>query len=148
MNTSRQDFSERWKRLWSFLAILWVVRAPNNWLRSHRVNGGHCWSLKKRLFVGDAISYSQKGRVSPRAFCCYNSSKDPSPKFFQKILENSLDEQEFPVNHFINTSPVSQDTGNEGSNLMPYLLVFPVSSPLLPMFGTSGVSLESSFASN
>ena len=37
------------------------------------VNGGRCCSLKKRSFVDDAISDSQVGRVSPRAFCSYDS---------------------------------------------------------------------------
>ena len=58
------------------------------------VDGGTCWSIKNRSFVEDAISIEQVGKISPRAFCPYDSSKEPDPKYFRGILENSLDPEE------------------------------------------------------
>ena len=46
------------------------------------VNNGTCWSIKNRSFVDDAISKEQVGKISPRAFCPYNPSKDPDAKYF------------------------------------------------------------------
>ena len=54
------------------------------------VNNGACWSLKGRNFVEDAIEEHQIGKVSPRAFCPYESNQIPDAKYFRQILENSL----------------------------------------------------------
>ena len=62
------------------------------------VNGGICWSIKKRAFVQGAINANNIGKISPRAFCAYDSTKDPDPKYFKEILENSLSPDE--VAHF------------------------------------------------
>ena len=58
------------------------------------VNEGKCWSLKARTFVDNAIEEHQIGKLSPRAFCPYDSSKEPEPKYFREILENSLGEDD------------------------------------------------------
>jgi len=59
------------------------------------VNGGICWSIKKRAFVQSAINANDIGKIS---FCAYDSTKDPDPKYFKEILENSLSPDE--VAHF------------------------------------------------
>ena len=58
------------------------------------VDGGTCWSIKNRSFVEDAISIEQVGKISPRAFCPYDPSKEPDPKYFRGILENSLEPED------------------------------------------------------
>lgn len=58
------------------------------------VNNGACWSLKSRAFVENPIEESQIGKVSPRAFCAYDSAKEADPKYFREILENSLSESQ------------------------------------------------------
>ena len=58
------------------------------------VSNGTCWSIKNRSFVDDAISKEQVGKISPRAFCPYDVSKPPDPKYFREILENSLQPEE------------------------------------------------------
>ena len=45
------------------------------------VNGGICWSIKKRAFVQSPINANNIGKISPRA---------PDPKYFKEILKNSL----------------------------------------------------------
>ena len=55
-----------------------------------QVNEGKCWSLKARTFVDNAIKEHQIGKLSPQAFCPYDSSNEPDPTYFCKILENSL----------------------------------------------------------
>ena len=34
------------------------------------------------------------GKISPRAFCSFDSARDPDPKYFREVLENSLSPQE------------------------------------------------------
>ena len=58
------------------------------------VNDGMCWSIRERKFIECPIPESKIGKISPRAFCQYDSTKQPEPKYFQQILENSLDAQE------------------------------------------------------
>ncbi|KAJ7376359.1 hypothetical protein OS493_035102 [Desmophyllum pertusum] len=54
------------------------------------VNQGIFWSLKNRSFVKDVIQEEQVGQISPRAFCPYDATQEPDPKYFRQILENSL----------------------------------------------------------
>ena len=58
------------------------------------VNGGHCWSIKERNFVKNPIPDAKIGIISPRAFTTYEPAKEPDPKYFKEILENSLSEVE------------------------------------------------------
>ena len=58
------------------------------------VNNGWCWSIKRRDFVNGAIQDHQIGKVSPRAFCPFDATRDPDPKYFKEVLENSLEPQE------------------------------------------------------
>ena len=53
------------------------------------VNRGKCWSIKQRMFIECPIAPSQVGQVSPRAFCKYDSTKEPDPKYFKEILEKT-----------------------------------------------------------
>ena len=53
-----------------------------------------CWSISRRDFVEDAIEEQQVGKISPRAFCSFDSARDPDPKYFREVLENSLSPQE------------------------------------------------------
>ena len=39
------------------------------------VNGGICWSIKKHAFVQCPIDVNDIGKISPRAFCAYDSTK-------------------------------------------------------------------------
>ncbi|KAK3748776.1 hypothetical protein QZH41_013521, partial [Actinostola sp. cb2023] len=56
------------------------------------VQRGHCWSVKERRFVTSSIKEEEMGLMTPRAFCDYDPDKQPDPKYFREILENSLDE--------------------------------------------------------
>jgi len=56
------------------------------------VQRGHCWSVKERRFVTNPIKEEEMGFITPRAFCDYDPDKQPDPKYFREILENSLDE--------------------------------------------------------
>jgi len=58
------------------------------------VNGGICWFIKRRAFLQSAINFNDIGKISPRAFCTYDSTKDPHPKYFKEILKNSLSPDE------------------------------------------------------
>ena len=58
------------------------------------VKDGRCWSISRRDFVEDAIEEQQVGKISPRAFCSFDSARDPDPKYFREVLENSLSPQE------------------------------------------------------
>ena len=58
------------------------------------VDGGHCWSIKGRRFVNDPIADEKMGVISPRAFTRYDPDKEPDPKYFKEILENSLSQAE------------------------------------------------------
>ena len=58
------------------------------------VNNGCFWSIKRRDFVNSTIQDHQIGKVSPRAFCPFDSTRDPDPKYFREVLENSLEPQE------------------------------------------------------
>ena len=51
---------------------------------------GWCFSISKRQFVENAISHSDVGRESPRAFVVYKRDKSPDVTFFKENLENSL----------------------------------------------------------
>ena len=59
---------------------------------------GWCFSISKRELVENAISHSDIGRESPRAFVAYRRDKSPNVTFFKEILENSLSEEE--TGHF------------------------------------------------
>ena len=59
-----------------------------------KVLDGWCFSISKREFVENAISHSDIGRESPRAFVAYRRDKSPNVTFFKEILENSLSEEE------------------------------------------------------
>ena len=54
------------------------------------VNDGWCLCLLKRQFVQHAVNEEEIGHVSPSAFCEYDHEKEPDPKYFREILENSL----------------------------------------------------------
>ena len=54
------------------------------------VNDGQCWSIKDRRFVDNAITDKDIGHITPRAFSPYDPTKEPDPKYFKEILENSL----------------------------------------------------------
>ena len=56
-----------------------------------KVNNGCFWSIKKREFANGAIQDHQIGKVSPRAFCPFDSRRDPDPKYFREVLENSFE---------------------------------------------------------
>ena len=58
------------------------------------VSDGWCWSIKRRSFVQDAIQDHQIGQVSPRAYCPYDPAREPKPKYFKEVLENSLGEED------------------------------------------------------
>lgn len=58
------------------------------------VNDGKCWSIKERRFLEDAIEDKDIGHVTPRAFSPYDATREPEPKYFKEILENSLTEAE------------------------------------------------------
>ena len=58
------------------------------------VDGGHCWSIKERRFVNNPIADEKMGVISPRAFTRYDPDKEPDPKYFKEILENSLSQAE------------------------------------------------------
>lgn len=58
------------------------------------VNNGWCLCISKREFLQHAVRKGDIGRVSPRAFCLYDNSKEPDPKFFRDILENSLNQEQ------------------------------------------------------
>ena len=53
------------------------------------VNDGQCWSIKDRRFVDNAIDDKDIGHITPRAFSPYDPTKEPDPKYFKEILENS-----------------------------------------------------------
>ena len=54
------------------------------------VDGGHGWSIKERRFVNNPIADEKMGVISPRTFTRYDPDKEPDPKYFKEILENSL----------------------------------------------------------
>ena len=58
------------------------------------VKDGRCWSISRRDFVEDAIEEQRVGKISPREFCSFDSARDPDPKYFREVLENSLSTQE------------------------------------------------------
>ena len=60
------------------------------------VNNSCSWSFKRQEFVNGAIQDHQIGKVSPRAFCPFDAMRDPDPKYFREVLENSLEPQEVP----------------------------------------------------
>ena len=59
---------------------------------------GWCFSISRREFVENAISHSDIGRESPRAFVAYRRDKSTVVAFFKEILENILSEDE--IGHF------------------------------------------------
>ena len=67
------------------------------------VNDVVCWSLKRRVFIESPIEVRQIGKVSPRVFCAYDSTKEPEPKYFRESLENSLSaiEESAFCDHFL-----------------------------------------------
>lgn len=71
-----------------------VIRPLNINYDLIEVMNGQCWSIKERRFVANAIPETSIGVTSPRAFCKYDPSKEPEPKYFKEILENSLTEPE------------------------------------------------------
>ena len=58
------------------------------------VKDGRCWSISRRDFVEDAIEEQQAEKISPRVFSSFDSARDPDPKYFREVLENSLSPQE------------------------------------------------------
>ena len=60
------------------------------------VADGWCFSISKREFVQNPIQ--DIGKESPRAFVEYNHAKNPEPKYFKEILQNSLTGDE--IGHF------------------------------------------------
>ena len=44
--------------------------------------------------MNGAIQDHQIGKVSPRAFCPFDATRDPDLKYFKEVLENSLEPQE------------------------------------------------------
>ena len=58
------------------------------------VSDGKCWSLKERRFVENAIDEKEIGHVTPRAFSPFDATKEPEPRYFCEIPENSLTEDE------------------------------------------------------
>ena len=58
------------------------------------VTDGRCWPISRRDFVDGAIEEQQVGKISPRAFWSFDSARDPDPKYFREVLENSLSPQE------------------------------------------------------
>ena len=58
------------------------------------VTDGRCWPISRRDFVEGAIEEQQVGKISPRAFWSFDSARDPDPKYFREVLENSLSPQE------------------------------------------------------
>ena len=58
------------------------------------VNDGKCWSIRERRFLENAIADKDIGYVTPRAFSSYDPTREPEPKYFKDILENSLTEAE------------------------------------------------------
>jgi hypothetical protein len=44
------------------------------------VNGGTCWSFRRRQFLQQPIQQSDVGRVSPRAFTCHNPNQEADPR--------------------------------------------------------------------
>lgn len=58
------------------------------------VNDGKCWSIKERRFLENVIADKDIGHVTPRAFSPYDPTREPEPKYFKEILENSLTEAE------------------------------------------------------
>ena len=61
------------------------------------VNDGQCWSIKERRFLGNAIEEKEIGHLTPRAFSRYDPTKEPEPKYFKEILENSLPEADIEM---------------------------------------------------
>lgn len=61
------------------------------------VNNGMIWSIKERKFLPCPIPTDKIGHVSPRAFCDYDHEKEPDPKYFKQIVDNSLSEEEKAV---------------------------------------------------
>ena len=59
-----------------------------------KVNDGHCWSIKERRFLENAIADKNIGHVTPRAFSPYDPTEEREPKYFKDVLENSLTEAE------------------------------------------------------
>ena len=60
------------------------------------VADGWCFSISKREFVQYHIQ--DVGKESPRAFVEYDHAKNPEPKYFKEILQNSLTGDE--IGHF------------------------------------------------
>ena len=55
---------------------------------------GRCLPISWRDFVDGAIEEQQVGKISPGAFWSFDSARDPDPKYFREVLENSLSPQE------------------------------------------------------
>ena len=58
---------------------------------------GKCFSVKARKFVQCPIKEEDIGTVSPRAYCHYDPSTPPEPRFFKQTLENSLSTEEIAM---------------------------------------------------
>ena len=61
------------------------------------VNEGQYWSIKERRFLENGSQDKDIGHVTPRAFSPYDPTKEPQPKYFEEILENSLPEAEIEM---------------------------------------------------
>ena len=58
------------------------------------VNGGTCWSFRRRRFVPQPLDEAEIGRITPRAFTRYDPNEKADAKFFKEIMTNSLNEQD------------------------------------------------------
>lgn len=58
------------------------------------VKDGWCFSIDQQTFQQAAIQQSDVGKVSPRAFVPYDHLNGPEPRYFQQILENSLEKHQ------------------------------------------------------
>jgi hypothetical protein len=58
------------------------------------INGGWCWSFRRRAFIQQNINQSDACRTSPMAFIRYDHHQENDAKFFKEILTNSLNQTE------------------------------------------------------
>ena len=85
------------------------------------MDDAQCWSVKRRTFIEDAISESDVGRITPRAYCKYDPSTPPIPRYFREILENSLSGPEIQsfCHYFLK---LLEHHGKKHKDRVPYLV--------------------------
>ena len=54
------------------------------------VNDGKCLSIKEHHFLENVIADKDIGHVTQQAFSPYDPTRQPEPKYFKEILENSV----------------------------------------------------------